>query len=120
MHNPESVLDTNRSSNLGQVTKPSDSQQKRELADCRVKIKESKKRNKDIDLARGLKKLWNIKVMVIPIVSGALGTTPKGLVKGLEDLEMRGKVEIIQTTALRSARILKRALETEDLLSLKL
>ena len=32
-------------------------------------------------------------MMVIPVVIGALGTTPKGLVKGLEDLEIRGQVE---------------------------
>ena len=42
--------------------------------------------------------------------------------EGLEDLEIRGRMETIQTTALlRSARILRRVLETgEDLLSLKL
>ena len=60
-----------------------------------------------------MKKTWNIKVMVIPIVIGALGTIPKGLMKGLEDLEIRGRVEDIQTTALlRSARIQRRVLET--------
>ena len=54
-----------------------------------------------------------IKVMVIPIVVGTFGTIPKGLVKGLENLEIRGQVETIQTTALlRSTRILKRVLET--------
>ena len=37
----------------------------------------------------------------------------KGLIKGLEDLEIWGRVETIQTTALlRSARILRRVLET--------
>ena len=47
-------------------------------------------------------------VMVIPIVVGALGTIPKGLVKGMENLEIRG-----QTMALfRLARILSRVLET--------
>ena len=30
-----------------------------------------------------------MKVVVIPIVVGALGTIPKGLVKKLEDLEIR-------------------------------
>ena len=46
----------------------------------------------------------------------------KGLLKGLEDLEVGGQVETIQTTTLmRSARILRRVLETwGDLLSLKL
>ena len=54
-----------------------------------------------------------MKVTMIPIVVGVLGIIPKGLVKGLEDLEIRRLAEIIQTTALlRSARILKRVLET--------
>ena len=50
---------------------------------------------------------------VIPNVIGALRATPKGMVKGLEDMEIREQVETIQTTALlRSARILTRVLET--------
>ena len=54
-----------------------------------------------------------MKMMVMPIVIGALGTVPKGLVQGLEDFEIRGRVETIQTTALlRSAKILRRVLET--------
>ena len=40
-----------------------------------------------------------MKVTVISIVIGALGTIPKGLIKGLEDLEIRGQAEIIQTKA---------------------
>ena len=44
---------------------------------------------------------------------GALGSVTKGLIKGLEDLEIKGRVEIIKTTALmRSARILRRVPET--------
>ena len=54
-----------------------------------------------------------MKVTVIPFVVGALGTIPKGLLKELEVLEIRGQVENIQTTALlRLARILRRDLET--------
>ena len=45
------------------------------LTDHRVKIKDDKKRNKYPDPARELKKLWNIKVLVIPIEIGPLGTT---------------------------------------------
>ena len=62
-----------------------------------------------------------MKVTVVPIVIGALGTITKGLLKGLEDLEIGGRVETIQMTALlRTARILRRVLETwGDLLSLK-
>ena len=63
-----------------------------------------------------------MKVTIVPIVIGALGTVTKGLLKVLEDLEIGGQVETIQTTALlRTARILRRVLETwGDLLSLKL
>ena len=58
----------------------------------------------------------------MPIVIGVFGTITKGLLKGLEDLEVGGRVETIQTAAmLRKARILRRVLETcGDLLSLKL
>ena len=38
--------------------------------------------------------------MVLPIVIGVLGTIPKGLVKRLEYLEMKGQKETIQTKAL--------------------
>ena len=123
--------DTNGSPNLGQSIRPSDSQQKKNknswivdfaiLADCKMKLKESEKRDKYLDLSRELKKLLIMKVTVIPIVISTLGTVTKGLVQGLEDLEVKGQVETIQTTALlRSARILRRVLEIWDLLSLKL
>ena len=50
---------------------------------------------------------------IIPIVIGAFGTVTKGLLNGLEDLEVGGRVETIQTTAwLRTARILRSVLET--------
>ena len=66
--------------------------------------------------------LWNMKVTIVPIVIGVLGTVTIGLLKSLEDLEVGGRVETIQTTALlRTARILRRVLEIwGDLLSLKL
>ena len=82
-------------------------------ADHRINLKESEKKDKYLDLARELKKLWNMKVTIVPIVIGALGIITKGLLKGLEDLEVGERVETIQTTALlRTARILKRVLET--------
>ena len=51
-----------------------------------------------------------------------LGQSPKGLLKVLEDLEIRVQVETIQTAALlKSANLLWRVSETRrDLLSLKL
>ena len=54
-----------------------------------------------------------MKVTIVPIVIGALATITKGLLKGVEDSEVGGRVETIQTTALlRTARILRRVLET--------
>ena len=63
-----------------------------------------------------------MKVTIVPIVIGALGTITKGLLKGLEDLENDGRVETMQKSALqRTVRILRRDLETwGDLLSIKL
>ena len=60
------------------------------------------------------KNLWNMKVTVIPISIGALGTIPEGLVSGVvKELEIGGRAGTIQNTVLlRSVRILRRVLET--------
>ena len=70
---------------------------------------QSKKINKYLDLVKEPKKQGNMKVAVLLIVVGALGTVPKGLKKKrLEEFEIRGRVEIIQAeTLLKSYRILK-------------
>ena len=49
-------------------------------ADHTVKMKESEKMDTYLDIAREGKKLWN-KVIVLPIVVGALGAVAKGLEK---------------------------------------
>ena len=68
-------------------------------ADHRFKLKEFEKRDKYLDLSRELKNLWNMIMTIIPIVTGALGTVTKGLVWRLEDLEIMGWVDTVQTTA---------------------
>ena len=78
-------------------------------ADHRINLKEIEKKDKYLDLARELKNLWNMKVTIVPIVIGALGTVIRGLLKGLEDLEVSRRLETIQTTALlRTVRLLRR------------
>ena len=91
-------------------------------ADHRINLKECKKKDKYLDLAREMKKLWNMKMTIVPIVIGSFGTITKWLLKCLEDLEIGGWVETIKMTVLlRTARILIRILETGGgLLSLKL
>ena len=52
-----------------------------------------------------------MKGTILPIVIGAFGTVTKGLLKGLEDLEVGNRMEIIQTI-LKTAKIQRRVLET--------
>ena len=121
---PMGLLHTHRSPNLGQKTRPNYNQQKKRtckivdfavLADHRIKLKECEKKDKYLDIARELKKLWNMQVTIIPIVIGAFGTVTKGLLKELDDLEVGGRVETIQTTPLlRTARIWEESWRLEE------
>ena len=98
MHNPESVLENETHKILSnfeiqtdhQTTRPIDSQQQQQQQqricrivnigipiDYRVKLKKSEKKDKYLDLARERKKLWNMKVTVILVMDGALGTITK-------------------------------------------
>ena len=43
-----------------------------------------------------MKKLWNLKVTVIPILVGALGTVSKGLEKRLGRLEIRERISTVK------------------------
>ena len=86
--------------NLDQMTRPYNNQQQKKITyrivdfavptDQRVKLKEIEKKDKYLDLVRKLKKLWDIKVIFIPIVICALSTVIEGLIKGLEDFEIGG------------------------------
>ena len=85
---PMGLWRTNGSLNLSQKTRPYINHEKKRickivnfavLADHRIKLNESEKKDKYLDLARELKKLWNMKVTIIPIVIGAFVTVTKGL-----------------------------------------
>ena len=115
------IWDTNRSPNPSQMNIPCDSWQERgnlpKSGLCRPNGQLSKnqrkrrKRGKYLDLARERRKLWNMRVTVVPVVIVVLRTIPKDLIRGLEELEIGGRAETIQTTTLqRSARILSRIL----------
>ena len=52
-------------------------------ASHRTKLKECENKDKYLDLARDLKKLWDMRVMIVPIVIGCFGTVTKGFLKGL-------------------------------------
>ena len=69
-----------------------------------MKIKGNNKRDKYFKRSKK-KKLWNIKVTVIPVVIGCTQNNSQRLGKLLENLEIRGRADTIQTTSLlRSAR----------------
>ena len=64
-------------------------------------------------LAFELKQLWSMKkVIVIPIIVGALGAMSKDLENYIEQLEITIRLEHLQKTALLgTARILRKVLE---------
>ena len=76
------------------------------LVDHRMKTKENKNRGKYFDLARELKKLRKMKVTEVPIVICALGTIPKGLVRGFWKSNDKPRLW------LRLAKILRRVQES--------
>ena len=62
-------------------------------ADHRIKLKECERKDKYLDLAREFKKLWNMKVTIVPNVISAFGTITKGTIKmpgGLRSLRTGG------------------------------
>ena len=80
--------------------------------DSRVDSKEMEKIEKYQDLVRELKRLWDMKVVVIPIVLGALGTTPKTLQKRMKDIGIETRIgELQKTVIMHTARILRKVLE---------
>ena len=79
--------------------------------DSGVDSKEIEKMEKYQDLVRELKKLWDMKIVIIPIVLGALRTTLKTLQKGMKDIEIKTSIcELQKTVILHTARILRKAL----------
>ena len=80
--------------------------------DSRVSAKEQEKILKYQDLARELKKLWDLPIKVVPIVIGALGAPSVNLRKWIGELRIETRiVELQKTTLLHSARILRKVLE---------
>ena len=123
------LWNTNGSPNLGQKTRPYNNQQKKRickivdfavLADHWIKLKKYEKKDKYLELVRILKNPWNMLVTIIPIVICAFGTVTKGLLKGLEDLEVEGWVKTIQTTIIENGQNTETSYGDLRRLSLKL
>ena len=76
MHNPATVLENNTHKLLWDFDIHTDH---------RISA-----RRPDLIIINKKKKIWNMKVTIIPIIIGAFGTVTKGLLKGLADLEVGG------------------------------
>ena len=80
--------------------------------DSRIEDKEKEKIEKYQDLARELRRIWNLRVKVIPLVVGSLGAIPKQFGNRLKDIGITAEIGQVQKTVLLgTARILRKVLE---------
>ena len=80
--------------------------------DTRVYDVKVEKIEKYLDLARELKKVWNMKVIVVPLKVGALGTPAKELEKRLTTICIQIKItELLKTVLIHTSRILRKVIE---------
>ena len=80
--------------------------------DSRIEEKEKDKIEKYQDLGKELQKLWNVKVMIMPLVAGSLGAIPKQFGNGLKQIGITvGTAQVQKTVLLGRARILRKVLE---------
>ena len=80
--------------------------------DSGAKEKEVEKVEKYQNLARELRRMWEVKTKVVPIVLGTLGTVPLRLKGNLKGIGVDKSITLIQKSALLgSARILRKVLE---------
>ena len=77
--------------------------------DSGVKEKEAEKVEKYQNLARELRRMWEVKTKVVPVVLGALGTVPLRLKSNLKDIGVDTSITLMQKPALLgSTRILRK------------
>ena len=110
--NSVGIWDKNGLPNLGQKRRfYFNHQEEKNLSsmtvDNRIKGKKLGKLDKYLNLVWEMKNIKNI--LMILMVLGALGTDPKKLEKRLDELNIRGRIEPLQT---KLTRILRRVLET--------
>ena len=80
--------------------------------DIRIEEKEKDKTEKYQHLGRGLQKIWNVKVKIIPSVVGSLGAIPKQFGNRLKQIGITvGTGQVQKTVLLGMARILRKVLE---------
>ena len=82
------------------------------LGDSRIEDKEKNKIEKYQGLGRELQKTWYVKVKIIPLVEGSLGTIPQQFGNRLKQIGITVETAQVQKTdLLGKARILRKVLE---------
>ena len=80
--------------------------------DSGAKEKKNEKVENCQNLARELRRMWEVKTIVVPIVVGVLGTVPLRLKDNLKEIEVDTSISLIQKSALLgSVRLLRKVLE---------
>ena len=80
-------------------------------SDRNIALKEIKKKSKYKDLELAIQRMWHMKILVIPMVVGALGTVKKEMEENIKKVPERATVtEIQKICRLGSARILRKVL----------
>ena len=83
-----------------------------QFLDSRIEEREKYKIEKYQDLGREVQKIWNVKVKIIPLVVGSLGTIPKQFGNRLKQIGITaGTAQVQKTVLLGTARILRKILE---------
>ena len=80
--------------------------------DSRIEEKEKDQIEKCQDLGSELRKIWNIKVKIVPLIVGSLGAIPKQFGNRLKQIGITvGKTQVQKTVLFGTAVILKKVLE---------
>jgi hypothetical protein len=83
-------------------------------ADRNVVQKEAEKRLKYKGLCIEIKRMWNLKSTIIPVIIGATGIVTRSLRKNLEAIQGKHSIDSLQKTAiLGTSHIIRKVLQSE-------
>jgi len=83
-------------------------------ADRNVVQKEAEKKLKYKNLCIEIKRMWNLKCTIVPVINGATGTVTRSLSKNLETVPGKYSIDSLQKTAiLGTSHIIRKVLQCE-------
>ena len=83
-------------------------------ADRNVVQKEAERKLKYNNLCIEIQRMWNMKFMIMPVITGATGIVTKGLKKNLEAIPGKHLADSLQKTAvLGTTHIMRKVLQSE-------